>query len=544
MGTATEAGRLRRGLHLVSATVRAFSASTHDYAELLEAIARHISHAIPGACIVTLRSEDGLTMTPVAVHDDDAGVRARLVAQIGPYPIAEAPLAESVMRDGTLFAPAYGSYVIGRSSAAGSRLFRELGTHSLLVVAMGQHGVITLARHTPDGPFDELDREILEDLAGHAALAIDNARLVARLAASEALRLAEERAGRVLRIVDAILENIPAMVFVKDAADLAFVRFNRAGELLLGTTRDQIIGKTDFDLFPRADAEQFVARDREALRGDRMVDIPEEPVQTATGVRWLHTRKVPLLDAAGNPEYLLGVSYDITDRKHLDAELEAFTYSVAHDLRAPLRGVLGYATAVLEDESARLSDDGSRHLARVVESGERMARLIDDLVSLARVSRAELHRGRADLSALAHSSLAGLHARSPERTLETVIAPGLVVDGDPYLMAVVVEELIDNAWKFTAQQAPARIELGATEVDGAPAYFVRDNGAGFDMAYADRLFGVFHRLHRESEFSGTGIGLATVARIVRRHGGRVWATGAPGEGATFYFTMGPTARVG
>ncbi|HEU4731505.1 MAG TPA: ATP-binding protein, partial [Kofleriaceae bacterium] len=163
--------------------------------------------------------------------------------------------------------------------------------------------------------------------------------------------------------------------------------------------------------------------------------------------------------------------------------------------------------------------------------------LIDDLLTLSRVTRSELRRDRVDLSALAHTLVAALQRSEPARHVEIVIAPGIVADADPQLTAIALDNLLGNAWKFTSKRADARIEVGVTSAGGVPAYFVRDNGAGFDMAYRDKLFGVFQRLHPESEYPGTGIGLATVARIAHRHRGRVWADGKPGEGATFYFTL-------
>jgi PAS domain S-box-containing protein len=362
---------------------------------------------------------------------------------------------------------------------------------------------------------------------------------------------AEDRAVEASRLLDAIIENIPDMVFVKDAAALSFVRLNRAGEQLLGLSRDQLIGKTDFDFFPASQAEFFVAKDRETLAAGRVVEIAEEPIQTPLGTRWLHTKKVPLLDDAGRPQYLLGISHDITERKQALAalsaaksaaedanrELEAFSYSVAHDLRTPLRAIDGFSQALTEDYGDRLDDEGRRYLVRVRESAQRMAELIDDLLTLSRVTRSELRRDRVDLSALAHTVLATLQRLDPERRVEVVIAPGVVVDADLHLAAIALDNLLGNAWKFTAKRSDARIELGQMLCDGVVVCYVRDNGAGFDMAYRDKLFGVFQRLHPETEFPGTGIGLATVARIAQRHRGRIWAEAAPGAGATFYFTL-------
>ena len=222
------------------------------------------------------------------------------------------------------------------------------------------------------------------------------------------------------------------------------------------------------------------------------------------------------------------------DLKASNAELEAFSFSVAHDLRAPLRAIDGFSAAVLEDHGAELGDDGRADLGRVRAAAKRMEALIDDLLALSRVSRGGLQRERVDLSREARSIVARLREANPSRAAEVDIAPGLVVDGDPRWLRVALENLLNNAWKFSARRSITRIEVGCT-ADGA--YYVRDHGAGFDMAYADRLFMPFQRLHAGREFEGTGVGLATVLRIVSRHGGRIWAEGVVDAGATFFFTL-------
>ncbi|OGI43297.1 MAG: hypothetical protein A2150_06640 [Candidatus Muproteobacteria bacterium RBG_16_64_11] len=225
------------------------------------------------------------------------------------------------------------------------------------------------------------------------------------------------------------------------------------------------------------------------------------------------------------------------DLQAANQELESFSYSVSHDLRAPLRGIDGFSQALAEDYAAKLDDTGKEYLQRVRLASQRMAELIDDMLKLARVSRASMHREPVDLGALAHSIVAELQRTQPQRPVEVVVEPDLNASGDPKLLRVLLENLLANAWKFTGKQPRPRIEFGARRDHGAPVYFVRDNGAGFDMKYAHKLFGAFQRLHTTAEFPGTGIGLATVQRIVHRHGGRVWAEGAEGRGATFFFTL-------
>ncbi|HEY0841120.1 MAG TPA: ATP-binding protein, partial [Vulgatibacter sp.] len=207
------------------------------------------------------------------------------------------------------------------------------------------------------------------------------------------------------------------------------------------------------------------------------------------------------------------------------------------DLRAPLRGIDGFSQALLEDYADKLDDDGRRYLGFIRQSAQRMAQLIDDLLALSRVTRADLVPEEVDLSALARESIARLSAGEPGRKVEVSIQEGLMARGDPRLLGVALDNLLGNAWKFTSRRDRAHVEFGAQEKGGETIHFVRDDGAGFDMAFVHKLFGVFQRLHAASEFEGTGVGLATVQRIVRRHGGRVWAEGEPDRGATFRFTL-------
>jgi signal transduction histidine kinase len=228
----------------------------------------------------------------------------------------------------------------------------------------------------------------------------------------------------------------------------------------------------------------------------------------------------------------------VRDLEHKNRELESFSYAVSHDLRAPLRRLDSFSRAVQESQGERLDPDGRRFLDRVREASQQMSRLIDDVLYLSRVTRTELREHEVDLSGLASLLLERMREAEPGRAVEARVRPGVTVTGDGQLLRIALENLLENAWKFTGREPAARIEFGMTNVAGEPSYFVRDNGAGFDMAYADRLFGPFQRLHLASEFPGTGIGLATVQRIIHRHGGRVWAEGTPGQGATFHFTLG------
>lgn len=278
--------------------------------------------------------------------------------------------------------------------------------------------------------------------------------------------------------------------------------------------------------------------------------------------RWHLGRGLPMRNQNGEVVQWVGTYTDIDDQKQAQAEiwrlnahleqrvvertvqleaankeLEAFSYSVSHDLRAPLRSIDGFSQALLEECAEELSTSGTDYLQRVRTASQRMGQLIDDLLELSRMTRIEMRHETVVLSALARTIVAQLQQTQPERQVKVVIAEGLVANGDARLLQVVLENLLGNAWKFTQKRVDPTIEFGTLEQDGQAVFFVCDNGAGFDMAYADKLFGALQRLHAMTEFEGTGIGLATVARIIRRHGGQVWAAATVGQGATFYFTL-------
>ncbi|MFA6957737.1 MAG: PAS domain S-box protein [Thermoanaerobaculia bacterium] len=313
-----------------------------------------------------------------------------------------------------------------------------------------------------------------------------------------------------------------------------------------------------------ADREAIDRAVREAVELGRDYDL-ELQMTTATGARkWVHTVGRPTIEN-GRVVRVSGSIQDVTDRRRAEDEVselnrelearvasrtaeleaarseqEAFSYSVSHDLRAPLRGIDGWSAALLEDCSDRLDEKGREFLGRVRSETQKMGRLIDDLLKLSRITRQEMRVGPVDLSALARSIAAKLRESDPGRDMQFVVEPGLVADCDAGLMEVVLTNLLENAWKFTRKCSAARVEFGCRVEDGVPVHFVRDNGAGFDMQYASRLFAPFQRMHTESEFPGSGIGLATVRRIVARHGGTIRAESEVDRGTTIYFTLGGT----
>lgn len=357
-------------------------------------------------------------------------------------------------------------------------------------------------------------------------------------------------------LLRAIIDNIPFDLWVCDAQDRYILQnpisIERAGRL---------IGKTVSELnAPPQVRAYFAEKDRRALSGETIHEEVETLIQGER--RYLLNVHTPIR----RDEHLLGfvgMNIDLTERKRAEEaihqlntdlerrvlertaqleatnrELEAFSYSVSHDLRAPLRAVNGFARMLEEEHLHHLSPEAQRLLSRIQENAQRMSQLIDDLLNLSRLTRAQLHRQPIQLSHLAREACLAQQQREPHRRVEWQIEPALTAYGDPNLLKIVLENLLSNAWKFTAQRPQAHIEVGSQlQSNGERAFFVRDNGAGFDMRYADKLFGAFQRLHHPDEFEGTGIGLATVQRIIHRHGGRVWATGAVDQGATFYFTL-------
>ncbi len=356
-----------------------------------------------------------------------------------------------------------------------------------------------------------------------------------------------------------IFQNNPMPMWIFDLEDLGVLAVNDAAVAHYGYSESEFLSMTIRDLRGEEDAanlDRYLSLPRPALKNagiwkhhkkdGSVIDVEivsHELIWRGRRARLVSCNDVTerlrterrILEINANLESL--VQQRTRELETMNRELEAFSYSVSHDLRAPLRVIDGFSQALVEDYGQILEGKGSKYLSRIRATTQRMGLLIDDLITLARVSRRSVKREPVDISALAAQVLRELREKDKTRKVEVEIAPGLVASADASLVKIVLDNLMGNAWKFTGRTATPRIEVFQVPGRGVPVFCVRDNGAGFDMQYAGKLFGAFQRLHAESEFSGTGIGLATVQRIVTLHGGRIWAEAAVDRGAAFCFTL-------
>jgi PAS domain S-box-containing protein len=368
----------------------------------------------------------------------------------------------------------------------------------------------------------------------------------------EALRQSEER----FRLLVSGVEDYAILILDREGR---VVSWNNGAERIKGYRAEEILGQHFSRFYTTEDVERGKPVLALKLAAENGAFKDEGWRVRKDGTRfWANVAITALHDRKGQLRGFGKVTRDSTERKQAqdalerqrnelarsnaemraaNRELEAFSYSVSHDLRAPLRSIDGFSLALLEDYSEKLDDEGKKHLERVRAATQRMGTLIDDLLNLARVTRASMRLEAVNVSEVATEVAEGLQKAQPDRKVDFRIEKGLDAMADSHLLRIALENLLGNAWKFTSKRASARIEFGKTKNNGTSAFFVRDDGAGFDSAYADRLFGAFQRLHAMTDFPGTGVGLATVQRIIHRHGGRVWAESSVGRGATFYFTL-------
>ena len=382
---------------------------------------------------------------------------------------------------------------------------------------------------------DELD--LMKTVAGQISVAMH------RKLAEEAIKERENE-------YRSLAENIPDIV-TRYNRDLRHIFVNTAASHATGLPPEALIGKTNLEMGHDPKQVEFWMRHVQNVFATGKPETMEFQWMAPDGLRYQQTVITPEFDVDGSVKTVLCVTHNLTDLKRTEEslrkytadletankELESFSYSVSHDLRAPLRTLDGFSKMILEDYGDKLDEAGKDYLQRIRMASHTMAELIDAILKLSRISRAEMHQEQVDLTDLAKSIAEELKQSQPERQAEFIIQPDLMFKGDPALLRVALNNLLENAWKYTSKCQQTRIEIGMINQNAEKVYFIRDNGIGFAMQYANKLFQPFQRLHTGKEYPGTGIGLATVQRVIRRHNGRIWAESEVGKGTTFYFTF-------
>lgn len=371
--------------------------------------------------------------------------------------------------------------------------------------------------------------------------------------AQEALHLNKE-------MLDGIINNTTAVIYIKDLEG-RYTLVNPQFEALFGMSLSEIIGKTDFDIFPTDIARKLYNNDQLVANSGQTLHL-EERIPHSDDVYTYLSNKFPLYDSEKNVYAICGISADITrikkaeekiqqfnkelelrikertrDLEITNLELESYSYSIAHDLRTPLRAIVSFSQILFDECRDKLGEENNDFLLRIINAGKYMTELIDDILEMSRITRSEMNMTEIDLSQLVQASIERLHNDGETRQVTFSVQDSVYGRGDRRLLGVLFDNLIGNAYKYSSNNPAPHIEFGVYTLEGEHVYFVKDNGVGFNMKYADKLFGVFQRLHPAEKFEGTGIGLATAQRIVHRHGGRIWAESTPGQGASFFFVL-------
>jgi len=559
-GQIDDAGRLVA----IAAASAAFSDAVPDMEALLAIVAEQISRTTGDFCSVVLLSRDGRRIEPVAAFHPDPLVVQDISALLGaPMELDAAGPWKTVLQERRAVVididPDHLPPNMAPHQARHISKWRIRQAAMIPMVAGDRVvGGLNLNRMEGSAPLGEEDLKLLETLATRAARAIAIAQLMReqRMTAGELETSVAERTRELSAtslFLDSMIENIPNMIFVKDAKDLRFIRLNRAGEELLGFSRDELIGKNDFDFFPVDQAELFIAADRATLRNRRLVDIPEETIQTRKkGARTLHTKKIPILDAAGEPSFLLGISEDITEARIaqealLRAQGEAeranraksqFLASMSHELRTPLNAILGFSELLSDDTNDKF-DKGTRRrfLDQIHSSGQHLLQLINDILDLSKVEagQMELHLQSVELGELIHEVRASIEplARSKEIVLNTESSRELSLIADSAKVKQMLLNLVSNAIKFTP--SGGRIDIRVRRLESWVEIAVSDSGIGIAKEDLGRLFAEFQQLDagpgRQQE--GTGLGLALTKRFAELHGGQVIVESELGKGSTF-----------
>jgi PAS domain S-box-containing protein len=447
--------------------------------------------------------------------------------------------------------------VTGRTLPASDRTLEQRVLEIIETAKRDHEAILALRIATDASRLSGLRRTLVVFLAATVAVL---ALLLLRTRALESKRDRIERDyERQRRLLETIVESAPMGIYFKDAGGSRLHLVNRPVEEMAGQPRETLVGTGSGEPYPGALSDAALAAEREMVERRLMLTEQQVEVNLASGRRTLRVRRVLVPGADGRLQYLLGILEDVTERlaaeaalkqmaqrleqksRELEAankELESFGYSVSHDLRAPLRAVDGFAAILAEDYDARLDDEGRRLLGNIRSSAKHMAQLIQDLLALSGISRQPMVQAAIDTTELVHAAWEAQLSANPELRAELQIRGSLPPSwGDPRLLQQVWTNLLENAIKYSSRAPQPRVVVEGVVESGDTVFHVEDNGVGFDMRYYERLFEVFQRLHGESEFPGTGVGLAIVQRIVVRHGGRVWAQSEPGKGARFSFAI-------